>query len=84
MGRAVPVSGSWSKATRRVDPPSVTPEARKPAARAASVAADLRGVGEHLHDLDEGDNVTRGVFFVVLVELDRVDAHVAPMSYKVR
>jgi hypothetical protein len=51
---------------------------------AASVAADLRTVGEHLHDLDEGDTVARGVFLVVLVELDRVDAHVASMSYKVR
>jgi len=51
---------------------------------AASVAADLRGVGEHLHDLDEGDTVTRGVFLVVFVELDRVDPHAASMSYKVR
>ncbi len=50
---------------------------------AASIAADLRAVGEQLHDLDEGDTVARGVFLVVLVELDRVDAHVASMSYEV-
>ncbi len=49
------------KATRRVDPFVGDTRSEEAGGAAASVAANLRAVSEHLHDLDKGDTMTRGV-----------------------